>query len=94
MNKVTLEERVKKLEQEVAKLKAEKLQLEGLKIGDCFELAGVKWKILDITSRGYHCLAETMSSRKVFDASANNWSDSNFRKWLNDEFFDTLCEEI
>ena len=29
----------------------------GLKVGDTFELLGLTWKILEITEKGYACLA-------------------------------------
>lgn len=94
MAKITLEERIKKLEHEVAVLKAEKLKLKGLRIGDHFNLAGLRWRILDITSKGYHCLAEIMEGNKVFDDDSNDWAYSSLRKWLNNDFLNKLEEEI
>ena len=94
MAKTTLEERIKELEHEVAVLKAEKLKLKGLKIGDYFNLAGLRWKILDITSKGYHCLAEIMVGNKIFDDDSNDWTYSSLRKWLNNDFLNKLEEEI
>lgn len=94
MAKTTLEERIKKSEHEVAVLKAEKLKLKGLKIGDYFNLAGLRWRILDITSKGYHCLAEIMEGNKIFDVDSNDWTYSSLRKWLNNDFLNKLEEEI
>lgn len=91
---MTLEERVKKLEQEVSVLKRQKLNLKGLKVGDCFELADSKWRILDITSKGYHCLAEPLIFRKQFDSESNNWCKSALRKWLNNEYLEKLAETV
>lgn len=90
----TLEERITRLEHEVSILKAEKLKLAGSQIGDYFELAGLKWRILDITPKGYHCLAEDSSKNKIFDYDSNNWIDSSLRKWLNGDFLDKLAAEI
>lgn len=94
MAKITLEERIKKLEHEVSILKAEKLKLKDLKIGDYFELSGLKWKVLDVTEKGYHCLAEIMKEDMVFDSAFNDWTDSSLRKWLNNDFLSKLAEEI
>ena len=45
-----LEQRVTELEKLVKELRNDKTKnnLKGLKVGDVFELAGLKWKILDI----------------------------------------------
>lgn len=94
MAKLTLEERIKKLEQEVTTLKMQKLNLKGLKTGDYFEIAGLKWRILDITPQGYHCLAEIIEGNKLFDSNSNDWSGSSLRKWLNNEFHDKIMREI
>ncbi|MDD3206846.1 MAG: hypothetical protein PHS74_14165, partial [Lachnospiraceae bacterium] len=40
-------------------------------VGDTFELAGLKWKILDIDDRGYVCLAEKYGSDIEFDSNSN-----------------------
>lgn len=91
---MTLEERVKKLEQEVSVLKRQKLNLKGLKVGDYFELADSKWRILDITSKGYHCLADPLSFKKQFDSESNNWCKSALRKWFNNEYLKKLVETV
>lgn len=94
MSKETLEEKISKLEKELSYLKMRKLNLKGLKVGDFFEFAGVGWRILDITSNGYHCLAEENVTEEEFDSDTNNWSDSKLRKWLNNDFFNILEKEI
>ena len=94
MSKATLEERINKSEHEVSVLKAERLKLKGLRIGDCFNVAGLRWRILDITSNGYHCLAEIIEGNKTFDDDSNDWTGSSLRKWLNNEFINKLEEEI
>lgn len=90
----TLEERIAKLEHEVSVLKASKLKLSGLKIGNRFELAGLKWIILNITPEGCYCLAEVVEEHRVFDPVSNNWLDSRLREWLNTVFLDKLEAEI
>lgn len=62
--------------------------------GDTFDLAGLRWKILDITEKGYMCLAEKLPERMQFDSNCNNWQGSNLRKYLNTEFFNKLAEAV
>lgn len=91
-----LEERVKELEKEVAQLKGKatiKISKK-LGIGDTFELVGLRWKILDITDKGYMCLAEKLNEEMQFDSDCNNWQASNLRIFLNTEFIDKLAFEI
>lgn len=93
----SLENRVLELEKEVKILKKEKaikVIKKQLGIGDIFELAGVEWKILDITKDGYKCLAENLSNKKMFDKDTNDWKSSSLRKYLNNEFYQKLVDEI
>lgn len=91
----SIEKRVEELEKNVKKLQMEKnAELrKGLLVGDTFELAGLKWKILDITEKGYKCIAEKLSENMQF-GNNNDWKISSIRKYLNDEFYEKLAEEI
>ena len=62
-------------------------------IGNTFELAGVNWKIIDITSDGYVCLADSIGDMK-FCSENNDWRTSNLRKYLNEEFLKKIESEI
>ena len=62
-------------------------------IGDTFELAGVNWKIIDITSDGYVCLADSIGNME-FDSENNDWRTSDLRKYLNEEFLKKMESEI
>ena len=64
-----------------------------LTIGDTFELAGVIWKIIDITSDGYVCLADSIGNME-FDSENNDWRTSDLRKYLNEEFLKKIESEI
>ena len=64
-----------------------------LTIGETFELAGVNWKIIDITSDGYVCLADSIGDMK-FDSENNDWRTSDLRKNLNEEFLKKIESEI
>ena len=64
-----------------------------LTIGDTFELAGVNWKIIDITSDGYVCLADSIGNME-FDSENNDWRTSDLRKYLNEEFLKKMESEI
>ena len=64
-----------------------------LTIGDTFELAEVNWKIIDITSDGYVCLADSIGNME-FDSKNNDWRTSNLRKYLNEEFLKKIELEI
>lgn len=64
-----------------------------LTIGDTFELAGVNWKIIDITSDGYVCLSDSIGEMK-FSSENNDWRTSDLRKNLNVEFLKKIESEI
>ena len=64
-----------------------------LTIGETFELAGVNWKIIDMTSDGYVCLADPIGDMK-FDSENNDWRTSDLRKYLNEEFLKKMESEI
>lgn len=91
-----LQEQINDLRNEIAVLKATSKSInlpEGLGIGDTFELADTTWKILDITSAGYICLADNIEDME-FDSNSNNWENSGLRGYLNGEFFEKMAAEI
>ena len=91
-----LQEQINDLRNEIAVLKATSKSInlpEGLGIGDTFELVDTTWKILDITSAGYICLADSIEERQ-FDSDSNNWENSNLRDYLNEEFLEKIAAEI
>lgn len=91
-----LQEQINDLRNEIAVLKATSKSinlLEGLGVGDTFEVADTKWKILDITSAGYICLADNIEDME-FDSNSNNWENSGLRGYLNGEFFEKMAAEI
>lgn len=91
----SIEKRVEELERIVKKLQSEKNTLlrKGLKVGNSFELAGLKWKILDNTEQGYKCIAEKLQENMQF-GSNNDWKVSSIREYLNGEFYEKLVKEI
>ena len=91
-----LEQRIEVLEKLVESLQAKIDVKIGKKLGagDTFDLVGVRWKILDITEKGYMCLAERMPEKMQFDSNCNNWQTSDLRNYLNTEFYDMLAAEI
>lgn len=95
--KRTLEERLKEVENEVAQIKKEnsKTKFYGKKIGDTFEFISIPWKVLDITEKGYACLAmETVIENKEFGTGGNNWRDSNLREWIHKSILPKIKEEV
>ncbi len=92
-----LQEQINELKNEVAILKSEKIVSEipsGLKIGDTFKIAGLDWKIIDITDKGYSCLCEILEEEMKFDDSSNDWRSSGLRKYLNGEFLKKISDEV
>lgn len=91
-----LEKRVEILENRIDKLESEKMKekLNGLKVGDYFEVAGTKWRILDIKPYGYVCLSDALEERKIFDSETNNWESSSLREYLNNDFYKKIVNEI
>ena len=64
------------------------------KIGETFELAGLTWKVLDITEQGLVCLADLIGEDMKFDTSCNDWKVSRLRNYLNTEFYQKLADEV
>lgn len=92
-----LQEQINELKNEVAILKAEKSVSKihnGLKIGDTFKIAGLGWKIIDITDKGYSCLCEILEEDMRFDDFSNDWKSSGLRKYLNGEFLKKISDEV
>lgn len=84
-------ELVKQLEEDE---KANKVQLSELNPGDTFELAGLTWKILDITGKGYMCLADRLEENMEFDEESNDWIKSKLRGYLHTEFIKKITDEV
>lgn len=93
----SLQEQINELRNEVAVLKAvEKTRKipAGLSAGDTFKLAGLTWTILDITDKGYMCLADKLEDSMSFANKTNNWSDSGLREYLDNVFLEKIAGEI
>ena len=92
-----LQEQINELRNKVAILEAtnkvRKIPV-GLGIGDTFEIAGINWKILDITGKGYMCLADKLEDSMEFDERSSDWAGSQLREYLNTEFFEKISDEI
>lgn len=94
-----LQEQITELSNKVAALEGSvktkvRKHFAGLKVGDTFELAGLTWKILDITTEGYMCLADRLTDRMAFDSSSNDWIQSQLREYLNTELIEKIADEI
>lgn len=92
----SLEERVAELEKQMQKITGAKSMHigNGLGIGDTFELAGLTWEILDITDKGYMCLADRLEESMEFDSDSNDWRNGDLREYLNGDFIEELSEAI
>lgn len=92
----SVDERLKAVEEEIKAIKEEMSagRFKGLGINDEFPLIGVNWKILDITEKGYLCLAESINDSMEFDSENNNWKESDLRKYLNTAIYEKICSEI
>ena len=64
------------------------------KAGNRFELAGLKWEIIDVSDLGYMCLAEKLEKSMTFDSNCNDWRTSELRQYLNNDFLRKLEKEI
>lgn len=63
------------------------------KAGNQFELAGLKWKIIDVLDLGCMCLAEKSESTR-FDPDINDWRISELRQHLNSDLLEKIENEI
>nr|DAV18937.1 MAG TPA: hypothetical protein [Bacteriophage sp.] len=92
-----LQEHINELRNEVAVLKATSKHKKipcGLKIGDTFDLAGLTWRILDISDDGYMCIADKLGEETKFGKESNNWINSQLRVYLNTDFAKKIEDEI
>ena len=64
------------------------------KAGNQFELAGLKWKIIDVLDLGCMCLAEKLEKSMTFDSNCNDWRTSELRQYLNNDFLRKLEKKI
>lgn len=93
----SLQEQINELRNEVAVLKAVENTRQipvGLNTGDTFELVGLTWTILDITDKGYMCLADRLEDSMKFDSESNNWIGSQLREHLNTKIIKKIDDEI
>ena len=91
----SIEERIEELEKKVSDLTREnqiKIR-KGIGIGDVFQLAGITWKILDITEQQYMCHAVEPWKMSKFDNNSNNWEQSTLRSEL-DGLANKIADEI
>ena len=92
-----LQEQINELKEKIAALESSKKINNipsGLGIGDTFDIAGLTWKILDITAEGYMCLADKLTDKMTFDEKSNDWVKSQLREYLNTEFIEKIADEI
>ena len=87
----------KTIECEIEEIKGE---IDGRKfsvkrVGDTFELIGIPWKVLDVTEKGYVCIAmEPVLENEEFDAYSNNWEESWLRHKLHKEVLPKIKKEV
>ncbi len=91
-----VEKRIKALEEAVEKLqKQQTVKIRKyLGVGNEFQLLGINWKILEISEKGYHCIAIDSMEKLHFDGVCNNWQASDLRNYLNTDFYEALAKEI
>lgn len=92
----TLEQRVAELEKQMNEITGSKVVhiSKSLGVGDTFKLAGLTWKILEITDKGYMCLADRLDESMEFDSGCNNWKASDLRNYLNTDFYKKLSGAV
>lgn len=59
-----------------------------------FKVEPIKWKILSITNGEALVLCEKIIDGAVFDRNSNNYSNSDIRKYLNNEFYSTAFSSL
>lgn len=95
-----LQEQINELKTQISALKSNgvatvaRKNFGNLGIGDTFEVAGLKWTILDITDKGYMCIADRFEDSRQFDATCNDWKSSDLRNCLNTQLYKKLADEI
>ncbi len=62
-----------------------------------FKEEPIKWRVLTEDFQGTGdslILCDSIINNKAFDATSNNYEDSEIRAWLNDQFYDTAFTDI
>ena len=54
--------------------------------GDTLTIGGISWAVLDVTPKGYLCLADSVCL-EMFDPASSNWAFSTLRTLLHTHFF-------
>ena len=58
------------------------------------EAEPIKWRVLDFLDGKVFMISEYLLDAMKFDSSSSEWSTSELRKWLNDQFYNTAFCEI
>ena len=58
-----------------------------------FKVEPIRWRILSESDGSAFILADGTLANKAYDASSNNYKNSDIRAWLNDEFLNTAFGE-
>lgn len=67
----------------------------GLKVGDTFEFGkfegkAITWRILKKSNDTMYVISNNILCDRVWDSgNSSNWNDSDIRKWLNEDFFNS-----
>lgn len=59
-----------------------------------FKVEPIRWRILSEDGRSAFILADGILANKAYDASSNNYKNSDIRAWLNGEFLNTVFGEV
>lgn len=59
-----------------------------------FKVEPIRWRILSESDGSAFILADGILANKAYDASSNNYKNSDIRAWLNGEFLNTAFGEI
>ncbi|WP_044973327.1 DUF6273 domain-containing protein [Ruminococcus sp. HUN007] len=65
-----------------------------LKVGDIFDFGffegkRIKWKVLRKDNASLYAITTESLCNRKFDRNSNNWSNSEIRKWLNGDFYNS-----
>ena len=68
-------------------------KIKNLGAGSKFIYGGARWVLLQKTKQAALCIAEKILFNKAFDdGDSNNWAEASLRKYLNNDFLQTLCD--
>ncbi len=86
--------KIEKLATELLEAIKEEKKNQKIERGAVVEVAGHEWIVLKVEDGKVHCVLKELLESRRFDEDENDFSSSDLRNWLNDDFFDGIASLV